>query len=323
MGVSLNEVYRSIGITKQGFHQMLNRQIRYNEEMVYVKDLLLQIRQDHPTMSCRAMYYKINPATIGRDKFERMCRELGFMVEAKVNYCRTTDSTGVVKFDNLIKDLEISRMNQVWSSDITYYEVGGIFYYLTFILDNYTRRIIGHNVSGRLMTEQTSLPAMKKAIRHAGTEEVIRSGIIFHSDGGGQYYDKGFLRLTQSHNFKNSMCEYAYENGKAERINGVIKNNYLVFKKIETLEQLIKEVDRTVKLYNDEKPHKSLLYKTPTQFEKECITLQKQTRTMAKESIDEKEQDLGASSPFNPEQTRTQTQDVISKKEQEFAFLID
>lgn len=274
LGVSLNEMYRSIGVSKQGFHQMIDRRIRYNEEMIYIKDLLHQIRENHPTMSCRAMYYKINPATMGRDKFEQMCKELGFTVEKRIKSCRTTDSTGVTRFDNLLIDFTLTGINQVWSSDITYYEVGGIFYYLTFILDNYTRKIIGHNVSGRLTTEQTSLPAIKKAIRNIGKNEVIKSRIIFHSDGGGQYFDKEFLSLIRKHNFQNSMCEYAYENGKAERVNGVIKNNYLAFCTIETLDQLVKEVDRIVHLYNDEKPHKSLQYKTPSAFEKMCLTLQ-------------------------------------------------
>ncbi|MBK8820618.1 MAG: hypothetical protein IPN49_16605 [Saprospiraceae bacterium] len=108
LGVSLNEMYRSIGGTKQGFHQMMDRRIRYNEEMIYIKDLLHQIRENHPTMSCRAMYYKINPSTMGRDKFEQMCKELGFIVEKRIKNCRTTDSTGVTRFDNLLTDLELA-----------------------------------------------------------------------------------------------------------------------------------------------------------------------------------------------------------------------
>ena len=104
----------------------------------------------------------------------------------------------------------------------------------------------------------------------------IPKGIIFHSDGGGQYYDKEFLALTQKYGFRNSMCEYAWENGKAERINGVIKNNYLIHRNIKTLDDLVKEVDRSVSLYNNQKPHKALKYQTPTQFEKELIHLDSQ-----------------------------------------------
>ena len=79
--------------------------------------------------------------------------------------------------------------------------------------------------------------------------------LIFHSDGGGQYFDKEFLKLTSLHQFKNSMCEFAWENGQAERINGVIKNNYLIHRTIKSYEELVTEVDRTVYLYNHDKPH--------------------------------------------------------------------
>lgn len=97
------------------------------------------------------------------------------------------------------------------------------------------------------------------------------NGIIFYSDGGGQYYDKDFLAITQKYKFKNSMCEYAWENGKAERVNGVIKNNYLIHRNINTYQELVKEVDRTVQLYNNDKPHISLQRKTPNQLENEYI----------------------------------------------------
>jgi|WetSurMetagenome_2_1015567.scaffolds.fasta_scaffold251866_2 putative transposase len=313
LNVSLSEFYRSISITKQGMHQMLNRSMKYNEEVIYIKDLLEQIREDHPTMSCRAMYYKINPSIMGRDKFEALCRDLGFYVEKKKKYCRTTDSFGVIRFDNLLKDTTITSINQVWSSDITFYEVGEVFYFLTFIVDHYCRTIVGYNVSGRLTTEQTSLPALKMAIKKRG-KQIEGKRVIFHSDGGGQYYDKNFLRLTEQYKFRNSMCEFAYENGKSERINGVIKNNYLKYRNIKTLEDLIKEVDRAVNLYNTEKPHKSLNYKTPFMIEKEQLYLQWQTTSKMKESFDENTQDLGASSPLNPGQTTSQNQDVFNEK---------
>ena len=85
---------------------------------------------------------------------------------------------------------------------------------------------------------------------------------------------QAFLKLTAKYHFRNSMCEYAYENGKAERINGIIKNNYLVFRSINNFQELVKELDRSVSLYNNERPHKSLKYKTPREIEKESILAQ-------------------------------------------------
>ena len=264
LSCSLNVLYKSMGTSKQNFHQRLRRSKRQQEEIFLLVDLIKQIRQDHPTMNSRAMYYKINPVFIGRDKFEMICRECGFNVERRRNYRKTTDSTRVIRFDNLLQDREITAVDQVWSSDITYYEVEGIFYYLTFIIDNYSRRIVGHHASGRLQTEQTTLPALTMAIKTRGN--CIKEGLVFHSDGGGQYYDDNFLALTRKYKIANSMCEAAWENGKAERINGVIKNNYLIHWNIKTPGDLFKKVDRAVRLYNEDKPHNRLGRLSPVQF---------------------------------------------------------
>ena len=91
------------------------------------------------------------------------------------------------------------------------------------------------------------------------------------------------------------MCEYAWDNGKAERINGVIKNNYLIHRKIKTFEDLNLEVDRSVQLYNSEKPHKELKRLTPIEFEKKCINLLQQNLPRMKESFDANNGILGAS----------------------------
>lgn len=206
---------------------------------------------------------------MGRDKFEDLCRDWGFLIQKPVNYRRTTDSRGVTRFDNLLADANINAMNQAFVSDITYYELMR-FYYITFILDAYTRYIVGYSISDRLTTEKTTLPALQMAIKY---RKQLPENIIFHSDGGGQYYDKDFLALTEKYKFRNSMCESPQENGTAERINGVIKNNYLKHWKANSYIQLAKNVDRAVSLYNNEKPHKMLNYRTPMDIELEQLNL--------------------------------------------------
>ncbi|MDD2387357.1 MAG: DDE-type integrase/transposase/recombinase, partial [Bacteroidales bacterium] len=225
--------------------------------------------------------FKINPDFMGRDKFEDFCKQSGFVIKRKKNHCITTDSSGVKRFPNLLNDLLVIRLNQVWQSDITYYEIKGVFYYITFIIDSYSRRIIGYSISKRLLTEFTTLPALKMAIRTR--KNIDLRGLIFHSDGGGQYYADVFLKITSDVGIINSMCKNAYENGKAERVNGVIKNNYLKYKNIDSYEKLIKEVDWAVQMYNYEKPHIKLKRKTPIQFEKSLLYLPLQeTATMKK-----------------------------------------
>ncbi len=264
----MNKLYKSLGISKQSFHQMMDRELQVRSEQKQLLVLIYQIREDHPTMGVRDMYYKLRPQTMGRDRFEEFCQAEGLMVERIRNWRRTTDSTGVVRFDNLLKDMILTDINQAWQSDITFFEISGRFYYITFIEDSFSRRILGYSVSRRLTTEQTTLPALLMAIKLRINENMTITGVIFHSDGGGQYYDKEFLKVTAKAGILNSMCEYPWENGKVERLNGVIKNNYLIHREINNFEELRKEVDRTVLLYNKEKPHIELQRKSPIEFEK-------------------------------------------------------
>ena len=269
MESGLNRLYRALGISKQSFHQRLSRQLKqqsYHHQLLF---LVYQIRAEHPTMGARDMYYLLRPEFMGRDAFEQFCKEHGQVSERPVNYCKTTDSKGVVRFDNLTLDLRLTGMNQLWVSDITYFGVSGRFYYLTFILDAFSRLILGYSVSKRLFTEQTTLVALGMSFQRR--KGVDLKGTILHSDGGGQYYDRELLLETQRQGLVNSMCEHPWENGKAERINGVIKNNYLRHRSISSFSELVREVDRSVQLYNEIKPHKALNRVSPLTFEKMYI----------------------------------------------------
>lgn len=275
--------------------------------------LVYQIRKDHPTMGARDMYYKLGSLGMGRDKFELFCKAAGLMLDKPRSWIRTTDSSGVVRFEDLRKNLVVTDINQLWQSDITYYEVNNRFYYLTFIQDAFSKLIVGYTVSKSLQTEQTTLPALKQAIRLRKGKNL--RGLVFHSDGGGQYYAKAFLAITSKKKMRNSMCEYAWDNGMAERLNGVIKNNYLKHRNIKNFDALQKEVDRTVQLYNHEKPHKGLHRKTPVQFEADLLKLHQQTKPTMKKSSDANFQDDGASSPLALKQTKPQNRNVSSANE--------
>ena len=120
-------------------------------------------------------------------------------------------------------------------------------------------------------------------------------GLIFHSDGGGQYYSKDFLKLTKKEKIVNSMGKSCYENAMAESLNGVIKNKYLRHRIISSLRDLTQELDRTVLLYNTDKPHSALQRMTPVAFEKNWLSSQsriKETRTRLKPVKRQKEEAL-------------------------------
>lgn len=262
--MKMNVIYKAVGISKQSFHQRLDREMRFMEEVNQLLILITQIRADHPRMSSRQMYRLLAPRHMGRDKFEAFCFANGFKVSVKRAYHRTTNSWGVTRFENLLLGYEFTAVNQVWVSDITYYRIGEKFYYLTFILDLYSRFIVGHSASENLLTRDTTIPALKMALR-------IRKGLqdlIIHSDGGGQYYCKDWLHLTQKNQIRNSMCESVYENAYAERINGTIKNDYLIYYSPQNYNQLITMTNKAVLKYNYERPHQSLGNVSPNQYEK-------------------------------------------------------
>jgi transposase InsO family protein len=159
---------------------------------------------------------------------------------------------------------ELTGINQVWVSDITYYRIGEQFYYLTFILDLYSRFIVGHSISEDMLTNSTTIPALQMALKRRRA----LTSLILHSDGGGQYYCKEWLKLTSQYLIRSSMCESVYENPHAERINGIIKNDYLAGYGPQDYLQLIRMTTKAVMKYNYEKPHRSIGNLSPDQYEK-------------------------------------------------------
>ena len=261
----MNQLYDTALVKKQSFHQMLKRTETNQGEAEQVLFLVNRIRKDHPCMGVREIYFKLNPQGMGRDKFEQFCFERGYRVKKQKNFRITTDSRGVTRFPNLIKDFEVTAVNQVLVSDITYYEMFGRFFYITLVMDLFNREITGYSASKSLRTEDTTLPAMKKAIKLRG--RLVLRGAIIHSDGGGQYYSNDFKKLTKALAMSNSMTEETvYENSHAERLNATIKNSYLYCYAPTTFEELEKELKRAVYMYNNGKPHHALNKMSPVQY---------------------------------------------------------
>jgi putative transposase len=260
----MNKIYRAIGTSKQNVHQRLTRDLGRLEESEQLKGVIQHVREDHPSMGAEALYQKLCPQTMGRDRFYAWYKEEGLTVCPTKNWRRTTDSSGVIRFENLIDGLQLNGVNQVWVSDITYYDIGEKFFYLTFVMDQFSRKIKGFQASRGLRTEETTIPALKMAMRYLNPGQRP----IIHSDGGGQYYSKSFLDLTRGR-LANSMGESAYENPHAERLNRTIKNSYLKHYQPAGFEELEKQLAKAVEMYNDGKPHKALNGLTPKEFENE------------------------------------------------------
>jgi transposase InsO family protein len=198
----------------------------------------------------------------GRDRFFNMLRENSLLVEKKKSYIKTTNSHHRFHMHkNLIKDLNICHPNQVYASDITYIRTMDGFCYLSLITDMYSRKIVGYALSKSLSIEG-SIEAMKMAI------DGIKGDIfdlIHHSDRGVQYCSYDYTGLLEKHNIKISMTEkdHVYENALAERVNGILKDEFMLGETIRDFKTAKKMVKQAVEIYNEERPHLSIGYEVP------------------------------------------------------------
>ena len=142
----MNRVYRVAGISKQGFHQRLDRMLGKLELKAQLLPLLVHVRKDHPEMSARSIYHLLRPKGIGREQFIQWAYDEGFKLVKKKRLRLTTDSTGTQRFPNRIAGREFTGINQAWVSDITYYPIGDRSYYLT---------LIAHGIEDRMLISKT------------------------------------------------------------------------------------------------------------------------------------------------------------------------
>jgi len=201
----------------------------------------------------------------GRDAFFDLLRENRLLIRKKRRKTITTWSKHPFrKYRNLVKGFIPTTPNQLWVSDITYLKTEQGFLYLSFITDAYSRKIVGYDVANNLEAVNT-LHALKMAIQSAGCE---LNDLIHHSDRGIQYCSHDYVHLLNQHAIQISMTENGdpLDNAIAERINGIIKNEYLLHQTILNKQHATQLLQRSVNLYNHERPHLSCDMLTPEQI---------------------------------------------------------
>lgn len=255
----MNQLYKVVGISKQAVSQYTNRQDIFDKK---IRNLLLEaeeLRKEHPGCGVEKMYNTLRPDFIGRDRFIVVFMELGFRLKRKRNYRRTTYAASVY-YPNLIKGLKVKAPSTVWQSDITYIYVDQKFYYAVFIIDVYTKKIIGYRVSNH-MRATANVEALKMALKNN------KAPMIHHSDRGAQYIYKEYIKLLLSQNSQISMALSAQDNAYAERINRTIKEEYLDYWKPKNFKQLKRCVNKAVNHYNNKRHHDNLGKISPVDFE--------------------------------------------------------
>lgn len=273
MSCTMNDLYSNIGISKQAVHQQEQRQARFDGQLELLVAEAEKLRMEHPGCGVEKMYYTLKPGFIGRDNFVEVFMGLGFRLKRKPNYHRTTRSTSLY-YHNLITGMLLWEPGQVWQSDITYIKAGENYYYAVFIIDVYTREIVGYNVCDHLRAT-ANVKALKMALKHHGAP------LFHHSDRGSQYVYKGYVDMLRANGCELSMGLIAQDNAYAERINRTIKEEYLDYWNPKTLAVLKRQVREAVENYNTKRQHLSLGRKPPRQFRQEVLALEQHNRPMA------------------------------------------
>jgi len=233
-------------------------------------DKIADIRIDHKRMGGRKLFFKLegfmteHGIKMGRDAFFDMLRDHNLLVKQRKRYHITTNSKHwMKKYPNLIKDVAPLVPNHIWVSDITYWKTKAGHHYISFITDAYSRKIVGYHVADTMEAVE-SVTALKMALKTLNPD---LTGLIHHSDRGAQYCSSLYAKTLEKRGVKISMTENGdpLENAIAERVNGIIKGEYLFDYEIKSLSKAKEVLKSVVKLYNEERPHLSLGNAVPSQ----------------------------------------------------------
>jgi transposase InsO family protein len=230
--------------------------------------MVQQIRLELPRLGTRKLYHLLQEPLreigVGRDRLFAILRANHMLIEPKRSYHITTDSHHRFrKHKNTAKDLLLTRPEQLWVSDITYVGNRENPMYLALVTDAYSKKIMGYDTSSSL-SAIGSIRALKMAIKN----KKYAHQLLHHSDRGLQYCSDDYQSVLQKHKLKCSMTEAydPYENAVAERVNGVLKQEFLGNTKGLDLDTTKKLVADSVRIYNNKRPHYSCYYKTPEQM---------------------------------------------------------
>jgi transposase InsO family protein len=264
---SLDRICALFNLKRDAYYKYAKRfAVRKTQEKKVIQMVDLK-RKRQPRVGCRKLLVHLqnefvkNDLKVGRDRLFNILRANNRLVKPKRASCRTTNSYHHFhKYNNLIKDFCPTGINQVWVSDITYIRTINGFCYLALITDLYSRKIVGYDISDSLEL-LGALRALKMALRNADNLKRL----IHHSDRGVQYCSHQYTGVLLKKDIRISMTEenHCYENATAERINGILKDEFFLDQTLFSKKHAQTATKRAIKIYNNERLHLSLGYKTP------------------------------------------------------------
>ena len=260
------------GIDRQVYYRRVKRKITKEAKAIQVVAMILDVRKSMPRLGGKKSYHmllnELKPLKIGRDKLFDILRANHLLVQPKRSYHITTNSHHRFrKHQNQILGLDINRPEQVWVSDITYIGKRENPYYLSIVTDAYSKKIMGYYLADNMNTE-SSVMALNMAIRQRKNKEIP---LIHHSDRGLQYCANEYQNILSQNGILPSMTQNSdpYENAVAERINGILKQEFMIDKynlDLKIMRQIVKE---SINTYNELRPHYSNYMLTPNQMHRQ------------------------------------------------------
>jgi transposase InsO family protein len=267
--VSLSRLCRLFKLSRQAYYQHFWLLSDLTVEQELIVEQVKSIRQTHPVLGARKLYCLLQPFLIenqikmGRDALFDLLAVNKLLVRKKKRAVQTTFSRHWFrKYPNLTKNWRPGKPNQLWVADITYVPVRNSFLYLNLITDAYSHRIMGASIGASLASVYTC-QALEQALENYPT---MTEELIHHSDRGFQYCCSDYVNLLHDHRIKISMTQTGdpLENPVAERINGIIKNEYLTHLSIHDVDSATEVLPEVIRRYNDERPHESIGMQTPS-----------------------------------------------------------
>ena len=269
---SIAKLCKKTGMSRQNFYKGRRERVRREVDGNLIEELVRAERMVQPRLGGKKLHHLLKPelkkggVRIGRDRFFEVLGERGLLLDPLPKAPRTTNSRhSLPVFRNLLADMEVDAPNQAWVSDITYIRTDEGFLYLSLITDDWSRKIVGYHAGDTLETE-----GCLKALEQAVKELVDGIFPLHHSDRGSQYCSHLYTGRLREYGLGISMTEemHCYENAKAERVNGILKQEYSLGGFFRTKQQAIKAVDQAVWLYNTRRPHQALKYEIPAAVHK-------------------------------------------------------
>jgi transposase InsO family protein len=255
------------GVSRQAFYKPRESQELKGERRSAIVEAVKNLRKEHVRLGTLKIRHELGEQIracgrgFGRDKFFKLLGQEGLLLKRRRRYSLTTNSNhAYYKHTNQLAGATISAPDQAWVSDITYLRTKNRFVYLSLVTDVYSRMIVGWNVDSSLAVEG-AMAAAKMALRNRGGKEQL----IHHSDRGIQYCCKAYNDLMKGVVMSMGEVGNCYDNAIAERVNGILKDEYLLDDEFIDQRHATKAVEQAVYLYNYKRPHWSLDLRKPAQ----------------------------------------------------------